>query len=295
MSRRRQLIAVGALMVVSACTQHKQAVRIIPSSQPQQQGISADDQRRLDENCPFGQPRPRPDWPFGQTRMIYRDGYVLQHSSTDKIPLWVCEAVAADRLSEHPIARADAFAPDPKLPLGERAELRDYKGSGYDRGHMAPAGDEEVDERLKSETFFLSNMSPQAGPLNQQSWAALEKIIREWVRSGQATEVHAITGGFFHSDTEASRPLHYDLIGPDEVAVPTHFFKVVTAKDGNGRLHLLAFVMENRKYKKPWHFGQYLVDLDWLEAHTGLRLLPELDPDTARAALTTCILLADCQ
>ena len=293
--RRASLLALLLFFLLSACAPHKHAVRIIPIPQAQAQGISADDQRRLDENCPFGQPKTQPDWPFGLTRMVYRDGYVLQHSSTDKIPVWVCEAILPEHLSDSPLTRSNPFAPDPSLPVGERAELKDYKGSGYDRGHMAPAGDQEVDERLKDETFFLSNMSPQEGALNQQSWAALEKIVRDWSRIGEATEVHAITGGFFHADNEASHPVEYFVIGDDSVAVPTHFFKVVTGKDRQGHLHVLAFVMENRKYPKPWHFGQYLRDLDWLEAHTGLKLLPTLDPDDARTALKTCFVAVDCQ
>src|ERR1039457_6622523 len=101
-----------------------------------------------------------------------RQGYVLEHSSVDKIPLWVCESVAADQLGGH-LARSNRFKADPDLK-GPRAYPKDYVGSGYDRGHQAPAGNQTVDPDLKDQSFYMSNMAPQRPSLNRGIWKRLE-------------------------------------------------------------------------------------------------------------------------
>src|SRR5262249_36778264 len=151
-----------------------------------------EDKDRIDRNCPFGMPTTDPAWRHGPTRVVVRDGYVLQHSAVDKIPLWVCEQVTRDQLTGS-LGRENPFKPDPMLPVGQRAELSDYRGSGYDRGHQAPAGDQTVDRRLKNETFFLSNMAPQSPPLNQRAWAALEDLARSWVLEQKISVAKIIT------------------------------------------------------------------------------------------------------
>ena len=161
-------------------------------------------------------------------------GYVLQHSAIDRIPIWVAEHVGKGQLTGS-LERDNAFAPDPLLPSGKRAELKDYKGSGYDRGHQAPAGNQTNDATTKSETFFLSNMCPQLGKLNRQKWKELEEKTRVWVKTfGDAYE---ITGPIFYDPKEdnpatADGMVTFKQIGPDKVSVPTHFFKVVIAKNG---------------------------------------------------------------
>ena len=89
---------------------------------------------------------------IGPTELVVRRGYVLEHSSADKTPLWVCEHVTADQLAGH-LKRHDKFIPDPNLN-GPKSYPQDYKGSGYERGHQAPAGNQTVDSVLKDETFL---------------------------------------------------------------------------------------------------------------------------------------------
>lgn len=230
---------------------------------------------------PFGIPKKDTKWPHGPTHYIVREGYVLEHSTTDKIPLWVCEGVTAEQLTGN-ADRSDGFAPDPLLPVGERAELRDYRGSGYDRGHMAPAGDQKSSQARQDETFLLSNMSPQLAALNRKVWKQLEERVREWVKGRGFAFV--ITGGFFYDSSEDSEAtadgsIDYFIIGPGSVAVPTHFYKIVVAKNASGRWGAIAFVLENRGYTKPYEFEDDIVSIDWLEEHTDLNFMPDLDPD----------------
>jgi endonuclease G len=244
-----------------------------------QAGLIPKDQQRVDKNCLFGQPLLNSSWRFGPTDLVPRDGYVLMHSATDKIPLWVSEFVVKGQLAGK-LDRDDKFAPDETLKPGRRAELIDYKGSGYDRGHQAPAGDQTTDKKLKAETFYLSNMAPQVPALNQQIWRGLETHVRDWII--ERGSGYIITGPMFYDPKEedpktANGTIKHKVIGPDGVAVPTHFYKIVVAKDASGRWQSIAFVMENRKYQKPYDFTSFIKPVEWIEQRTGINFMPELD------------------
>jgi endonuclease G len=261
-----QQFAVSRPAIYSVAQQHRQA------------GLSPQDQHRVDRNCPFGMPRLNPTVNFGPTQLITRDGYVLQHSASDKIPLWVCEFLETRQLSGH-LARGDQFQPDPLLPEGQRAELSDYRGTGYDRGHQAPAGDQTKDARLKAETFYLSNMAPQVPALNQQIWRELEDTVRKWMVERDSGYV--ITGPMFYDTAEedpvrARGAITHRVIGKNAVAVPTHFYKIAVSTNSPGHWETIAFVMENRPYKRPYHFEDFIKSVDWVEQRTGIDFMPML-------------------
>lgn len=231
----------------------------------------------ISKNCPFGAPTLDPGW-YGPTSQVVREGYVLLHSNVDKIPLWVCEGVSREQLSGN-AERKDVFAPDPLLAQGQRAELSDYKYSGYDRGHQAPAGNQNSSQRLKNETFFLSNMAPQIGAFNQRVWRELEAQCRDWVEDRGF--VFMITGPLFYDPEEddpstADGIIEYNIIGGGHVAVPTHFYKILVAKNSQDQWEAISFVLENRKYPKPYDFSDYIRSIDWIEEHSGIDFLPDL-------------------
>jgi DNA/RNA endonuclease G (NUC1) len=214
--------------------------------------------------------------------MVVREGYVLQHSSLDKIPLWVCEHVTPEEVRGN-ARRRNRFEPDPQLQGKPRSELADYRGSGFDRGHQAPAGNQNSSQRLKDETFFLSNMIPQVGANNQQIWADLEHKVRDWVEGGRVAAAFVVTGGFFYDPREedpgtADGFIDFRQIGSGRVSVPTHIYKVVFAQGADEQWKAVAFVTENRGYPRPFDFAALIQPIDWLEERTGLDFLPDLDP-----------------
>jgi len=190
----------------------------------------------------------------------------LQHSALDKIPLWVAETVEKAQL-EGSLDRSDKFRPDPLLKAGQRSELADYKSSGYDRGHQAPAGNQTVDAERKDDTFYLSNMAPQMPALNQKIWNNLEARTRACTI--EAGRTNQITGPIFWDPKEenpatANGLIEFKQIGPGRVAVPTHFFKILLVPDG-ANTRAIAFVMENRDYPKgPYDFSKYIQSIDWI-------------------------------
>lgn len=280
-----QTFAVAVFSVgLTACGVKGTAIKSSPDLAPQ--AISAADEKRIANNCPDGAPKALPGWPLGKTQMIYRDGFVLEHSSEWKVPYWVCESLELSELGGN-LPRPDDFRPDDKLAAGIRAELSDYKYSGYDRGHQAPAGDQTRDRRLKSETFFLSNMIPQNGNQNQNIWRVLEDTVRDWAEDQVATDVRVITGPVFH--TEKDLELGYatiTTIGKNAVGVPKSVFKIVSGTI-NGKRRVVAFSIENRPHgKEPFDYSKFIVKVSDIERLTGFNYMPDLEPGD-RVALET--------
>lgn len=195
--------------------------------------------------------------------LLCRSGYLLAHSPGRKVPIWVAEHLTREKASAY-LERTNNFQPDPDIKVGERAELSDYKGSGYDRGHMAPAGDMRWDQRAMSESFFLSNMVPQTGKgMNQGIWKDLEEKVRLWALS--RGEVYIYTGPIYATDAS-------ETIGSNRVAVPTHLYKIIYDPV---TVDAIAFIMPNIKLKSS-DMPTYIVTIREVEEKTGLNFLSRL-------------------
>jgi DNA/RNA endonuclease G (NUC1) len=220
----RRIVAIGLAFGVAlgagCAAKRSAAIKFSTLEFPTTEALSKEDEARLADNCPFGAPRPLSGWPLGKTDLVFHDGYVLEHSVAWKVPFWVCESLEDEELNGNR-PRRDLFKADPALSEGRRSELTDYKGLGFDRGHMAPAGDRTKDQRLKDETFFLSNMIPQVGAHNQRIWAALEDLVRSWAADNAADDVKVITGPVFHTEEDLKAGFStVTTIGENGVGVP---------------------------------------------------------------------------
>ncbi len=244
--------------------------------------LAAADQGQQHPLCPFGVPKHEEGWDHGDTVLVDRPGYLLEHSSVDKIPLWVCERVKRKHLTGAADRDNCRFKPDPRLSPGERAELSDYRSSGYDRGHQAPAGDYKSSQERMCDSFSLSNMAPQIGPrFNRGIWRVLEERTRDAVQ--ERGDAFVITGGMFYDPEEedsntADGYVPYYAIGANYVAVPTHFYKILVAKNAADEWEAIGFVLENRAYSE-YDFEPYIKPIDWIEERAGFNFMPLLDED----------------
>ena len=133
---------------------------------------------------------PKTPYPDSIKLNICHQGYVLGYNTQTKTPIWVGEYLTRQNLDTKNATRNDNFRPDPmvlKVNPSSSATLQDYAGSsrvgsGYDRGHMAPAEDFRKFPEQMDESFYLSNMVPQNSNNNRGIWAALEKNVRYWAQ-----------------------------------------------------------------------------------------------------------------
>lgn len=204
--------------------------------------------------------------PNDQGRLLCRTGFALSHDDAKKSPRWVAQRMTSERLIPK-VARSDRFIPDPDLPKGQRAELDDYRGSGYDRGHMAPAADMRWSKEAMQESFYLSNMAPQVGPgMNRGIWSDIESAIRRWVAS--RGELFIYTGPIFEKETSNK------TIGQNQVAVPTHFYKVVFDPI---RVETIAFVVPNAPHASR-RIDEFITSVRDIESRSGLDFLNRIQP-----------------
>ena len=144
--------------------------------------------------------------------MLDKQFFVICHMADWKIARWVGYHLTADKL-QGTAKRTDNFRPDSQLPHDERSELSDYSGSGYDRGHMAPAAAFKRSKKAMSTTFFLSNMAPQTPQLNRRIWRILEEEVRTLAK--EHGEVWVFTGNLFLDDTlHPAQPVVVGRSGP---------------------------------------------------------------------------------
>lgn len=165
-----------------------------------------------------GVPPVVPDQDEKQSRALCFDAFAVLHSGKSRTPIYVAERLNRESLLDaRENQRANRFFADARLPRRERAELEDYQGSGFDRGHMAPAGDMPSSAPM-AQSFSLANVVPQYPVNNRKTWAGIEKATRKYVMRA-AGDVFVITGPVFDET-----PLK---IGPHRVWVPQHLFKLV--------------------------------------------------------------------
>ncbi len=226
---------------------------------------TADELAGCQEHVKYGAPSRSPV-------LLCRLGYALSHSSQHKVPDWVAYHLIADRLTSGNVPRSDDFRPDPDLEPGARSELKDYKGSGFDRGHMAPAAVFKWSERAMSESFLLSNMAPQVGVgFNRGIWAALEEKARDWAIS--RGELYVVAGPIYDG-------ANVSTIGTNKVSVPTHFYMVIFDPV---RVEVIAFILPNKKNPTS-ALPTFITSVDAIEEKTGLDFLSEIN-DTVEAAI----------
>ena len=196
------------------------------------------------------------------------DSFAIYYSPTDKKPIYTVEKLSREQLlAPHP-KRSNQFYEEARLPFSERALLSDYRGSGYDRGHNAPAGDMS-NERSMAQSFSLANMMPQARQNNQGIWAKnVEEPTRLYVKRS-AGDIYVFTGSTGNSGA----------IGKGRVTIPSHLYKLVY--DPNKNL-AWAYWLENTNYASmsPPITYQDLMQKTGIDFHLPVNSESKVTPQT---------------
>lgn len=210
----------------------------------------------------------------------YYANHALSYDQVKKTPRWVAEHLSSTKLRGEADRKHCKFRPDPTIPGAFTAHNDDYLGSGWSRGHMAPAGDNKSCTQAMAETFYLSNIVPQNFENNAGFWNRLEMYCRDLTKSFE--DVWVVSGPLVLPEVgdDGKKTMSYQLIGKDDVAVPTHLFKVILAQKNplSDTLALGAFVVPNRPIGFDHSLVEYQVSLSDLERMSGLSFYPKVDP-----------------
>ena len=188
--------------------------------------------------------------------------YTLSYNEKYEQAEWVAYKATKKHLSRAQRKRP-YFIYDP-LVKTKSANYRNYKKSGYDRGHLVPAGDMRFDLAAYNDTFYTSNISPQNHNFNAGIWNRLEGKVRYW--TSKYGDLYVITGGVLEK-----RLAH---IGREHVAVPNYFYKIILDKNGKDS-KAIAFLIPNKPSEKALY--KYVVTIDELEKRTGIDFFPALE------------------
>jgi endonuclease G len=207
------------------------------------------------------------DWlpaPVGANQVLTYTQFTLSYNEEHEQPDWVAYELTAEE-SEAQLSRCDCFAADRSVTTGS-ASLNDYKNSGFDRGHLSPAADNNMSDQANRESFLLSNMSPQLSSFNSGIWAELEEWVR--VQALHYDTVWVVTGPVFHNSLRT--------IGANKVTVPGYFYKVLLRREA-GKYYAIGFLMPH--FYSIGTLKDFAVKVDLIESLTGLDFFPAL-PDS---------------
>lgn len=202
-------------------------------------------------------------------QIVLHDNYTLSYNEKYEQAEWVAYELNENQLRSNNFDRP-FFIPDPKVKTAS-ADWKNYKKSGYDKGHLCPAGDRKFSRPAFEETFYTSNISPQKHNFNDGVWNRLEQKVRYWAKKYHKVEV--FTGGILQPNLKT--------IGKEKVAVPEYFYKILGCEN-EGEYKMIAFLVPHQDSDKPLY--EFVVSVDEIEKLTQIDFFPQLD-DTAENKL----------
>lgn len=199
-------------------------------------------------------------------QIIFNRHYMVGYSYYFRQAKWALEIIDPDNIV---LNRLDNFRPDYRIPEMFRADLVDYKNSGFDRGHLVASANQRETELQNSETFLLSNMSPQAPNFNRKIWKNLEAEIRRLDAKKTIFETYVICGPIFDFDKAVNSIGTQDSNGVS-LPIPHSYFKSVIAENNRGSLLMWSFVIPNKGTTKP--LDSFQVAATTVENYAGIQL-----------------------
>jgi len=195
--------------------------------------------------------------------IIHHSGFILEYAEKYEQAKWVSEILTRNHLQNPVITRSgSSFKEDPAVPTGSATPV-EYKHTGYDRGHLAPAADMKWSKETMHDCFYMSNMSPQEPSFNRGIWSKLEDAVRKW--GIEKDTLYVVTGGILHNGLKT--------IGY-HIAVPDSFYKVILdLKNHEG----IGFILKNEGSQLP--LNSFVVPIDSVEKYSGVDFYSAL-PDS---------------
>ena len=240
----------------------------------------------------MGPPPPHKALRYGSpetSKVRYFTNFVCEVEYSSKNPMWVAEHIPCDKVESKASRKGVHYKEDEGIDERFRALLSQYRGSGYDRGHMSPAANNKSDAIAMKESFSLSNCCPQVGKgFNQDYWARFERFILEM--RPKCENIYVVTGPLYlpkktsEKEDVASWHVEYGMLESPTgnlLAIPTHFYKVILAElknqsPGEQKRHAVgAFVMPNAQIHPKTPLESFSVPVRQLEQAAGIKFFPQ--------------------
>ena len=203
--------------------------------------------------------------------LLEQYSYTVSYNPDLCIPNWVAWELNAEKLVERE-SRNSKFVPNPKLPEDKAITTKEYTGSGWDRGHMCPAGDNKYHWRAMNESFYMTNICPQNHNLNRGDWKELEEACRRWA---EVEPVYIVCGPINY------RTPKYGYIGKTfRIRVPDAFFKVVLTGMQSGNPRAIGFIYKNEAGNNKR--DKYVNTVDEVERIASMDFFSALPDDVER-------------
>jgi len=196
-------------------------------------------------------------------QILVKTGFTLSYSEEHEQAKWVAYKISKMNIQGKANRKKHNFKEDTAVITGS-ATLKDYKKSGYDRGHLAPAAIMIWSDVAMAESFLLSNISPQTASCNRGIWKRLENLMRKWINNNDSLFI--ISGPILK--------ITLKKIGPSNVSVPEHFYKVVL-KICSDETKAIGFIVPNEK--AGGDLKKYAVTVDKIEEMTNINFFESMD------------------
>jgi endonuclease G len=200
-------------------------------------------------------------------QILHRKAYVVSFNIETLMPNWVAWKLTAEAVEGRVKRESFSFHEDPDVAPRYRVMPSDYSRSGYDRGHMCPAGDNKWSSQAMEESFLMTNICPQLHSLNAGDWNNLEMQCRDWAR--EYGEIYIVCGPI------VSKTSNRKIGRQRRITVPTGFFKVILCMKGTPKA--IGFVFKNEGGRRSK--SEYMNTVDDVERITGMDFFPAL-PDS---------------
>jgi endonuclease G len=195
--------------------------------------------------------------------IVRHSAFILSYQEEYELASWVLHRLVKEATFGK-AERSNDFLSDPLVESGS-AVAQDYSRSGYDRGHLCPAGDFKHDKELQDETFYMSNMSPQLPDFNRGIWSDLENKVRSWVK--KRGELIIITGPILKKGLPTIGRMN-------KIAIPEKFYKIIYDPATE---EAIAFLFPNEGSVEL--VKSFTISINELEAMTGIDFFAKL-PDS---------------
>ena len=201
-------------------------------------------------------------------QILYRKAYIASYNKDTRIPNWVAWHLTDEHTYGDVKRPGNAWHEDLDV-LPPRASIADYKGSGWTRGHMCPAGDNKWDGNAMYESFLFTNCCPQNANLNSGTWNQIEISCRRWAET--YGDIYIVCGPILFRQ-------EHEMIGENKIVVPEAFFKVIVCLN-KGHEKGIGFICRNTDGNRKKDL--YVNSIRQVERITGMTFFPHLSATVA--------------